>query len=928
MLVVACLSVVTDAQVFDEQFDHWPTDIKIQGTVILGTSLVEGVSFKPFLPQPIDEKQIVILSDGPVDEALATTLRAMIGLDDGDDKDGDDKDGDDKDGDDKDGDAGKNEDKDGEDRELAPVVIESGRLADQLAALLSDVDVCLWYSTRMLDAERVRAIIDSAGPIKEFLRNGGSFIVVGEIAELFGGTYRRLSTESNTTFDGLGIVPDTLVSFGRPQHPVSRSLTLGEIARRPRTVGVEVAPKTYLVLSGRKIRLIGEGQATFLLMANQHLPLRIETISAQRTRRQTPQQYLLDLTEWRRDAIDRTIDRFPRLEPETPHVKNGTLVIVGGGGMPRGLMDRFVELAGGVENARLVYIPCSEQDELAPEQSMVRLWNKMGVKHATFVHTKDRQRADSDEVFLEPLRNATGIWFGGGRQWNLADSYYGTTAHKLMKDVVKRGGVIGGSSAGASIQSRYLARATPIQNFRIMAPGYERGGLGFISGVAIDQHFSQRGRQKDMTRLVDRYPQMLGIGLDEGTAIIVKNSVADVVGRGRVHFYDRMLPVYPGRPDYIALAAGSSYDLANRKVLKDADEEARKNAPRLVSPEVHADGTVTFRLPAPHAMKVVVKGLSGQKPLELSRNNLGVWEGTTNVLPAELYSYTFDVDGALQIDPSNRFVKKWLTCGSLVEVRGDTPRIYEQTDVPHGTVHRHLYTSKTTAGQRGVYVYTPPEYSADHEAYSTLVLLHGYGDDESAWLEVGRANFIADNLLAQGIIKPTIIIMPDGHPVPRVPRGTFDGYAAENIDVMEKDLFDDLLPFLTKRYRLATSSQQMAIVGLSMGGGQSLSIGLRNTNRFSAVGGFSSSAPQGDSAAIAEQLGGVTKQDTNDDLRLLWIGCGKSDFLFERNNTFVKWLDAEGIENTYHVSDGGHNWIIWRQYLPRFLTLSFPSDPN
>jgi hypothetical protein len=316
---------------------------------------------------------------------------------------------------------------------------------------------------------------------------------------------------------------------------------------------------------------------------------------------------------------------------------------------------------------------------------------------------------------LEPLRNATGIWFGGGRQWNLADSYYGTTAHKLMKDVVKRGGVIGGSSAGASIQARYLARATPIQNFRIMAPGYERGGLGFISGVAIDQHFSQRGRQKDMTRLVDRYPQMLGIGLDEGTAIIVKNSVADVVGRGRVHFYDRMLPVYPGRPDYIALAAGSSYDLANRKVLKDADEEARKNAPRLVSPEVHADGTVTFRLPAPHAMKVVVKGLSGQKPLELSRNNLGVWEGTTNVLPAELYSYTFDVDGALQIDPSNRFVKKWLTCGSLVEVRGDTPRIYEQTDVPHGTVHRHLYTSKTTAGQRGVYVYTPPEYSADHE---------------------------------------------------------------------------------------------------------------------------------------------------------------------------------------------------------------------
>ena len=168
--------------------------------------------------------------------------------------------------------------------------------------------------------------------------------------------------------------------------------------------------------------------------------------------------------------------------------------------------------------------------------------------------------------FWNPLNDATGIWFGGGRQWNFSDSYYGTKAHKLMKDVLARGGVIGGSSAGASIQARYMCRANPVANFDIMAPGYERG-LGFIGGIAIDQHFSQRGRQKDMTQLVDRYPQLLGIGLDEGTAIIVKKSDATVVGKGKVHFYDRNQPVVPGKPDYLALEDGEAFNLEFRKVI-------------------------------------------------------------------------------------------------------------------------------------------------------------------------------------------------------------------------------------------------------------------------------------------------------------------------------------------------------------------------
>ena len=158
-----------------------------------------------------------------------------------------------------------------------------------------------------------------------------------------------------------------------------------------------------------------------------------------------------------------------------------------------------------------------------------------------------------------------------------------------MKEVLLRGGVIGGSSAGASIQARYLARATPIENFRIMAPGYERGGLGFISGVAIDQHFTQRGRQKDMTQLMATHPQLLGIGLDEATAIIVRQSTARVVGRGKAHFYDRRLPIFPDQPDYIALPEGSTYDLGEREVLFDATPAKTDELPDQPAPDDQND---------------------------------------------------------------------------------------------------------------------------------------------------------------------------------------------------------------------------------------------------------------------------------------------------------------------------------------------------
>jgi cyanophycinase len=384
------------------------------------------------------------------------------------------------------------------------------------------------------------------------------------------------SNDTSISFQKVGnLIFDSVVKAGY-RDGADRPALLGVLSANPSCVGVGIETGACIVLSGRKIRVLGEGSAVFALAANEEKPVRIQVLKQAKSRRANPYDAIVDLTAWRRDALDRMSELFPQSRPQTPLVKNGNLIIVGGGGMPAGLMEEMVELAGG-PNAKMVYVPCSESDEVSDSQRIVEIWKTMGVKSATFIHTKDREKANSDEVFLEPLRDATGIWFGGGRQWNLADSYFGTQAHQLMKEVLSRGGVIGGSSAGASIQARYMCRANPVANFDIMAPGYERG-LGFISGVAIDQHFSQRNRQRDMTSLVNRYPQLLGIGIDEATAIVVTQSNARVVGRGKVHFYDRRNPVIPGEDDFLALAEGSVFDLASRSVIEEIDNPSEQAA--------------------------------------------------------------------------------------------------------------------------------------------------------------------------------------------------------------------------------------------------------------------------------------------------------------------------------------------------------------
>jgi cyanophycinase len=172
-----------------------------------------------------------------------------------------------------------------------------------------------------------------------------------------------------------------------------------------------------------------------------------------------------------------------------------------------------------------------------------------------------------DPKNLEVLKKADAIWFGGGRQWHFVDAYEGTKAYDLFQDVLRRGGVIGGSSAGATIQGDYLCRGSPLNNTDIMCEGYERG-FAFLPGVAIDQHFAQRKRFADMTALLKTYPQLLGVGLDEGTAIVVQGHEAQVMGKGEVHFYDRRKAVEDGKADYESLRSGGRYDLKARKVVE------------------------------------------------------------------------------------------------------------------------------------------------------------------------------------------------------------------------------------------------------------------------------------------------------------------------------------------------------------------------
>ena len=241
----------------------------------------------------------------------------------------------------------------------------------------------------------------------------------------------------------------------------------------------------------------------------------------------------------------------------------GYLVIVGGGAVGPEITQRLIDLAGG-SDAPMVFIPTAEDGDpkVTPEKTFLA---KAGVQHVTILHTRDPKVADTD-AFVAPLRAARAVWFEGGRQWRLADAYLNTRTERELLAVLERGGVIGGSSAGATIQGSYLVRGAPEGNTIMMAPGHEQG-FGFLRNSAIDQHVLTRHRENDLDPVIARYPKLLGIGIDESTAIIVHGNRFDVIGKSKVLIHDFQQPSEPDGKRYYTLSAGDRFDLKHRHTL-------------------------------------------------------------------------------------------------------------------------------------------------------------------------------------------------------------------------------------------------------------------------------------------------------------------------------------------------------------------------
>ncbi len=350
------------------------------------------------------------------------------------------------------------------------------------------------------------------------------------------------------------------------------------------------------------------------------------------------------------------------------------------------------------------------------------------------------------------------------------------------------------------------------------------------------------------------------------------------------------------------------------------------------APTLHPDHSVTFRVKAPNAKEVFLAGDLAPQALAMTKGDDGVWSVTTAPLAPEIYTYKFRVDGTDVLDIENPRFKVWRTSESLIEVPGDPPQSWDWVDaVPHGTVHLHSYASPTLGGTtRHFRVYTPAGYEeAKDAAYPVLYLCHGYGDNEAAWMDVGQAHRIADNLIAAKKAVPMLIVMPYGHALKKGETGDLFGRdrGNNNFEAVSADILAELIPFVESHYRTKKDAAHRGLVGLSMGGGQALGMGLAHPDTFAWVGGFSSGLADNEEAWAKIFSEVVARPEiANQKLKLLWIACGKSDFLLDRNTAFIAWLEEKKIRHTYTLSEGGHAWPVWRRYLTDFLPLLFTTE--
>jgi enterochelin esterase-like enzyme len=338
----------------------------------------------------------------------------------------------------------------------------------------------------------------------------------------------------------------------------------------------------------------------------------------------------------------------------------------------------------------------------------------------------------------------------------------------------------------------------------------------------------------------------------------------------------------------------------------------------VASPQVLPDRRVTFRLLAPKASEVAVSGefMSGSKPLQ--KDEKGLWSVTAGPLPPDIYAYQYMVDGLKIIDPNNPVVKtgsRPSTTASLLEVPGDGAAFYDTRPVAHGTVQVRWYASKALDSQRRVHIYTPPNYDKETSRYPVLYLFHGANADDTAWTSLGRANRIVDNLLADGKLRPLVVVMPFGYAyAPNDSGGVGLPNSDRQASGFSRDLIEDLIPFVQASYRVYTDRDHRAIVGLSMGGGQALRIGLGHLDLFSRVAGFSAAVPRSNVAEAFKEVAENPKK-VNDQLKLLWVGCGTADSLFAADQAFSEFLKTSGVKHTFRATEGAHTWQVWRRYL-------------
>jgi enterochelin esterase family protein len=307
----------------------------------------------------------------------------------------------------------------------------------------------------------------------------------------------------------------------------------------------------------------------------------------------------------------------------------------------------------------------------------------------------------------------------------------------------------------------------------------------------------------------------------------------------------------------------------------------------------------------------------------MTKDDTGLWSITVGPLEPEIYEYSFMVDGARVLDVANPLLKTGRqVSANLLDVPATPPRFDQEQNVPHGAIHIHTYTSTPLKQRRQLYVYTPPQYDSERaRRFPVVCLRHGSGDDESTWSIEGRAGVILENLIAERKAVPAIIVMTNGD----TDRTWAGGSSPEAIDLLARELLGDVIPLVEKTYRTAPGRDSRAIVGLSMGGGQAFTIGLKNLDQFAWVGEFSSGLISAADFQLSKHIPGLLEDSaaTNRRLKLLYLACGTDDPRINGQLNLVDQLKAHQIRHIWFPTPGAHEWKVWRHALADFLQKTF-----